>query len=128
MILFLLSLSMGLLDAMYDGSTSPLSNYQKGDINQEWIDSVNNVSFKNSSYTTNSLESTADDPNIFGNFRLGLSIFVTAFANATFALPNFMAGFGVPISIAFLISLPIWLVYFIGLVQFFAKYNFGGSR
>ena len=126
MILFLLSLSMGLLDAMYDGSTSPMSNYQKGDINQEWLDSVNNVSFKNSSYATSTLET--GDTNSFGNFRLGLSIFVSAFANATFSLPNFMAGFGVPMAIALLISLPIWLVYFVGLLQFFAKYNFGGSR
>lgn len=128
MLVFLFSLSTSIIAEIDKTATTPLSTYDKSGVSKEWIDDLRSTQFKNQSYSPSSLEDTANDPNIFGNFRLGLSIFITAFAKATILLPLLFISFGVPSGLAILLSLPFWIVYFIGLIQLFGKFNFGGAR
>lgn len=123
MIVFLITLGFGLVDNV-------LGAYIDYNVpsDQEWISKVNSDAFQNQSYSPANLEQSGDEQNVFGNFRLGLSVFIDALGSATVTFPWMLNDWGVPLGLAFLFALPIWLIYMVGLIQVFAKTSFGGMR
>lgn len=120
MFILLFNVSLAILNFIDVGS------YQGVQPQQEWLDEVSNTDYLNQSYASSSVE--ADDSTTFGNFKKGLSLFIKTLFYATIGFPWLFISFGLNSVLAGLISLPIYIIYVVGLIQLFSKQPLGGMR
>jgi len=100
-------------------------SYQQG-YQKEWLDEVGGDDYLNQSYSPSNVESDASTE--YGNYKKGLSLFIKTLFYATIGFPWMFASLGLNVVISALISLPIYVIYIVGLIQLFSKQSFGGMR
>ena len=120
MLLFMLNVSMALINYV------DVMNYQTA-YQSDWINEVGNLESINQSYAPSSVE-TDTESTAFGNFKKGACMCLTTLFYATIGFPMMFRNFGLDWGLALLISAPIYVIYIIGLVQFFSKQPLGGMR
>lgn len=85
-------------------------------------DNVNNGQYGESLAQTSALQ------NDFGDFLEVFPTFVLTVVLSIVAVPYLLIQFGVPITLSLLISLPIYFVYVLGIIQFASNRGTEGMR
>lgn len=80
------------------------------------IDTINTTVY-NSTYTGSAVQQAANVQG-FGDFITGIWIFTTIFFTGVFIPYQIFVAFGINTTVALLFSIPIYLIYGIGIVQF----------
>lgn len=120
MLAFLLSLSIATIQEL------DVMNYNQP-YQKDWVDYVGGESYQNQSYVTTTLESDTQDSSL-SDFRVGMNIFVKSLAYATVAMPWMLNSWGVPMPIAVLFSIPVWIIYCLGAAQLLLRFGLEGTR
>ena len=104
--LFIFNLSLSIVNSLgvFDVWIQPDTNWQK-DVN------LTGHQINQSSYNINPTM-------IFGDFIMGLRVFVQSVGNATILLPFFLNQMGVPPSMRDAITAIVWFSYVVGIIQF----------
>lgn len=123
MMVFLLSISVALIQQI------DVMNYNQA-YQKDWIDYAASDSFKDQGYDNPPFDSNSgNDGNMFTDYRVGATIFLKALYYATVGLAEMLKNFGAPGVLAVLFALPIWMVYFVFIVQvLLLKFGFEGTR
>lgn len=122
MMVFLLSLSVAIIGEM--DAINYNQAYQK-----DWVDYINSTNYQNQSYGNAPVEAGADSgSDIFTDFRIAMNIFGKSLYYSTVGFPFMLNSFGVPKVVAFLVALPLWMMYFAAIIQLLLRFGFAGSK
>ena len=83
----------------------------------DWFGNVDNNALANENYVQSSVSSTSTNFG-FGEFAKGLWYFVKAIGLAIIGVPYVLAMFGLQSPYTYIFSLPIYLIYLVGIAQF----------
>ena len=122
-LVFLMHVSMATINAalVASGNTftdivNPIGTF-KLQPSQSWLFNVENEA-KGNQYFQSSATQQASSNFGFGDFVKALAIFITTFAFGIIAVPYTLTLLGLPLTLALPLSLPIYLLYGLGLAQF----------
>ena len=87
---------------------------------QQWIDSTKTTISDKDYFQSSAVQETSTNFG-FGDFVKGFALFVGTFAFGIVAVPYLMIQFGMDITIATIISVPIYILYGLGIAQFIAN-------
>ncbi len=106
-----LNASMAIVNAaeQYDYEMTP---------QEEWFDDVDDAKIKDSNFFQNLFTDIAEAMAIFTGFVKGLFQFVGMIAGGVIAVPWMLSNLGVPSPFTYYFSLPIYMIYLLGLAQF----------
>lgn len=120
MLLLMLNVSMSIINYV------DVMSYQKT-YQQEWVNEVGNIEYINQSYASSNIDADAETT-AYGNFKKGASLFISTLFYATVGFPWMFRNFGLDWGLAILISVPIFVIYIVGILQFISKQPLGGMR
>lgn len=121
MMVFLLSLSISIISQLDIMNVNMA--YQA-----DWISQVQSDSYKNQNYTSGLAPDQNSGSDIFSDFRIAITIFGMSLFYTTVGMPFMLSGFGLSMGLALLISLPIWLIYFMAIIQLLLRTGFEGMK
>jgi hypothetical protein len=87
---------------------------------EEWFEDVDDAEVKDSNFFQNLFTDIAEAMAIFTGFVKGLFQFVQMIAGGVIAIPWMLGNMGVPSPYTYYFSLPIYMIYLLGLAQFMA--------
>lgn len=125
LLIFLFSVSVGVIKEI--DKENAFSGYSPTGQN-DWVGEVKDEDYLNESYAPTAVSGSTDEETIFGDTRKGLSLFAKAVFHASIGFPFLLKSFGVPTGLAVLLSLPIYIIHIIALVQVIWRQPFGGMR
>lgn len=85
---------------------------------EEWFREVDDAELKDANFFQNLFTEVAEAMAIFTGFVKGLWFFVKMIAGGVIAVPWMLENLGVPDPYTYYFSLPIYMVYLLGLAQF----------
>jgi len=86
----------------------------------DWFDNVDDAELAGQEYSQGTVSDT--DINFgFGDFIKGLWYFIKSIGLAIVGVPYILAGFGLQAPFIYYVSIPVYLIYLIGIAQFISN-------